>query len=130
MMMVTALGFGTSESFFKQRLHIHKPTIHTFNMKELKLLKISLFPDSNFGIEDRNPQLATPAHAHDFNELSFVFAGSATHVVDGAEYSLKREDIFILRGDRVHEIKNANNFHLVNLIFDRQHFLSIGKEFY
>ena len=99
-------------------------------MKPLKLLKKSLFPDSNFGIEDRNLQRATPAHFHDFNELSFVFAGSATHVVDGAEYTLKRGDVFILRGDRVHEIKNTNNFYLVNLIFDRQHFLAIGKQFH
>ncbi len=99
-------------------------------MKPLKLLKKSLFPESNFGIEERIPQLVTPAHAHDFNELSFVFGGTATHVVDGTGYSLKRGDVFILRGNRVHEIKNTNNFHLVNLIFDRKHFLSIENEFH
>jgi len=98
-------------------------------MRNITLSKKTLFPDSNFGIEDRNPQLDTPVHSHDFNEIGLVIDGTATHIIDGVKSRLKRGDIFIFRGNDSHGIYDAENLHLVNILFGREYFEMIKNEF-
>ncbi len=64
-------------------------------------------------------------HGHaDFSELVIILGGSATHVVNGEEYSLQKGDVFIINDNTMHGYKHTNNFRICNIMFQPSFFLS------
>ena len=70
-----------------------------------------------------------PLHTHDFDELVFILGGSGVHRADDDEYLIIRGDVFVLRGNHKHGYANTNNLHLVNVLYQRDYFESLKKEF-
>ena len=74
-------------------------------------------------------QPVLPVHIHDFDELVFIFGGSGVHLADDDEYLVIRGDVFVLRGNHKHGYANTNHLHLVNVLYQRDYFESLKKEF-
>ncbi len=70
-----------------------------------------------------------PLHTHDFDELVFVLGGSGVHLADDDEYPIIRGDVFVLRGSHKHGYANTHHLHLVNVLYQRNYFESLKKEF-
>lgn len=57
-------------------------------------------------------------HSHrDFNELVIVTEGSAVHIVNSEEYPIQKGDVFVVGNDTVHGYRNAENFHICNIMY-------------
>ena len=78
----------------------------------------------------QNPQPPLETHTHDFDELVFVYGGSGIHEVDDERYPLIRGDAFVLRGNHSHGFDETNNLHLEMVLFPREFFESLKKEFW
>jgi len=74
-------------------------------------------------------QRIEPMHIHDFDELVVIFGGSAIHVIDDQEYPVVRGDVFVVRGNHHHTFKDLNNLNVANIIFRRDYFENLKKEF-
>jgi AraC-like DNA-binding protein len=74
-------------------------------------------------------QRIEPLHVHDFDELAVIFGGSAIHVIDDQEYPVVRGDVFVVRGNHQHTFKSLNNLNIANIIFKRDYFENLKKEF-
>ncbi len=59
-----------------------------------------------------------PLHTHAFTEIQIVLKGSATNVVDGCPYRVGPGSVFILYGSHNHAIKDVDQLHLLNVLFD------------
>ena len=70
-----------------------------------------------------------PMHIHDFNELVFVLGGAGVHLADDDEYPIIRGDVFVMRGNHKHGYANTHHLHLVNVLYHRDYFESLKKEF-
>ncbi|MBQ8848922.1 MAG: helix-turn-helix domain-containing protein [Clostridia bacterium] len=55
-------------------------------------------------------------HLHEFFEIEFVIDGSGKCIVDGQEYELKKNTLFLLSPANTHEIRKANA-ELINVMF-------------
>lgn len=75
---------------------------------------------SPLAIEWRNPQQRFPIHGHQFTELLIITEGTATHIIDGMEFTLTKGDVFIIKRGVEHGFANLDNLCLVNVIFDRE----------
>ena len=62
-----------------------------------------------YGTHDEDLCLHTHA---DFSELVIVLSGTATHVVDGEEYPIRKGDVFVIRNNTAHGYKHPKNFHI------------------
>ena len=71
-----------------------------------------------------------PQHTHDFDEIVFVLGGAGIHLADDDKYPVIRGDVFVLRGNHKHAYANTNHLHLVNVLYQRDYFESLKKEFY
>lgn len=54
---------------------------------------------------------------HDFNELVIVTEGSAVHIVNSEEYTIKKGDVFVVGNGTVHGYKNTENFRICNIMY-------------
>ena len=70
-----------------------------------------------------------PRHIHDFDELVFILGGSGVHMADDDEYPIIRGDVFVLHGSHKHGYANTHHLHLVNVLYHRDYFESLKKEF-
>jgi len=87
------------------------------------------FKSDNFGIWVMEEQEPRPLHTHDFDELVFVLGGTGIHYTDDDEYPLVRGDVFVLRGNQEHGFKKNDKLNLVNILYHRDYFSKIKKEF-
>ncbi len=74
-------------------------------------------------------QRVEPLHVHEFDELAVVFGGSAIHVIDDQEYPVVRGDVFVVGGNHKHTFVNLDNLNIANIIFRRDYFEDLKKEF-
>ena len=74
-------------------------------------------------------QRIEPMHIHDFDELVVISGGSAIHVIDDQEYPIVRGDVFLIRGEHYHTFKNLTNLDVSNVLFRRDYFEELEKEF-
>ncbi len=66
-------------------------------------------------------------HSHDgFSELVIVMEGSADHIVCGESQRIRKGDVFVISNDIEHGYKNAENFHICNIMFDPSFFFKNG----
>ena len=63
-------------------------------------------------------------HTHDFNEAAIIISGTAKHVVGDFEYPIKRGDVFVIKGDVVHEYTDVNNLELIDIMYFPNIFMS------
>lgn len=60
-----------------------------------------------YGTHDEDLCLHTHA---DFSELVIVLSGTATHVVDGEEYPIRKGDVFVISNNTAHGYKHPKIF--------------------
>ncbi len=89
-------------------------------MDALKLSRSEFFPEHGMplAVLRREPQTPFDRHAHDFDELVLVTAGSAVHLVDEAAYPVLAGDCFVLHQGDEHEFSHLDRLCLVNILFD------------
>ena len=59
-------------------------------------------------------------HAHDFNELAIVTAGTAIHWLNGSEFPVVAGDVFLLQGQQDHYFHKRDRLEMVNVMYDPQ----------
>jgi len=59
-----------------------------------------------------------PLHSHAFTEVQIFLKGSATNVVDGRPFRASAGNVFIFYGSHCHEIRDVDDLHLLNILFD------------
>jgi AraC-like DNA-binding protein/mannose-6-phosphate isomerase-like protein (cupin superfamily) len=59
-------------------------------------------------------------HAHDFNELAIVTAGTAMHWLNGSEFPVVAGDVFLLQGQQDHYFHKRDRLEMVNVMYDPQ----------
>lgn len=63
-------------------------------------------------------------HRHaDFSELVFILNGTATHIVNSAEYAIKKGDVFVINKNTSHGYQNTHHFRLCNIMYQPEFFL-------
>ena len=87
------------------------------------------FPIGRCEIATLENQPWMPMHTHNFDELVFVLGGSAVHTIDDEEYPIIRGDVFVVRGNHKHGYSNEKNFHIANVLYQRDFFESLKIEF-
>lgn len=55
-------------------------------------------------------------HSHDFDEIVLILSGTGEHLVGQRVYSLKRGDVFVIKGETRHGFRGAENLELVNVM--------------
>ena len=63
------------------------------------------------------------AHGHNFYEIEFIVDGSGIYEIDGVEYEIKKNTLFLMTPASVHAIRNSNAT-LINVMFSYEY----GKE--
>ncbi len=64
-------------------------------------------------------------HSHDgYSELVIVMEGSAEHIVCGDLQKIRKGDVFVISNDIQHGYKNAENFHICNIMFNPRFFFT------
>ncbi len=56
-------------------------------------------------------------HRHEYFEMGYVAHGTATHSIDGFEYTLKQGDLFLVDKGVSHRYYDGKDFDLINLCF-------------
>ncbi len=57
-------------------------------------------------------------HTHaDFNELTIVLSGTATHIVNNEKYTIKKGDMFVVGDQITHGYENPNDFKICNVMY-------------
>ena len=90
--------------------------LHKFSKDRCELVKIENQPE-------------VPVHIHNFDELVFIFGGSAVHVVDDDNYPIIRGDVFVVRGNQKHGYNNSKHLNIVNVLYERDYFESLKIKF-
>lgn len=82
--------------------------------------KLNSFSNADFMISvDKGVHTADfPSHYHDFTELTIVTSGSATHVVEGLEYPIRKGSVMSVNPCFAHEYKDVDNLEHYNFMFD------------
>ena len=57
-------------------------------------------------------------HSHDFDEIVLILSGTGEHLVGSQVYSLKRRDVFVIKGDTCHGFRRARELSMVNVMYD------------
>ena len=64
-----------------------------------------------------------PKHSHNYIEMSYVYGGSMTHIIDGKEVEVNEGEIILLNRDIEHEIlKTGENDIIFNFIINPEFF--------
>lgn len=58
-----------------------------------------------------------PMHSHDFNELIIVMGGTGKHLINNEAFNLIAGDVFVLKGNDVHSIKDTKGLIFANIAF-------------
>ena len=96
---------------------VKKGTIlHKFSKDRCELVKL-----------ENQPKV--PVHIHNFDELVFIFGGSAVHVVDDDNYPIIRGDVFVVHGNQKHGYSNSKHLNIVNILYERDYFESLKIKF-
>lgn len=61
---------------------------------------------------------STPFHTHEFSELVVVTRGSGMHLTPQESWPIAAGDVFVIKGHQMHGYADANNLHLINIIFE------------
>ena len=69
-----------------------------------------------------------PYHTHVFNELVIVLSGTGLHVVNDEIYTLMAGDVFVLKNEDCHELKNTKNLEFCNIIYLPSNLEVIGSD--
>ena len=110
-----------------------------FNLLEKNITKVNEngmekisydFGDAECALIDYDKQVDTYLHTHDFDELVFVFSGTALHIADDEKYPLIRGDVFVVRGNHKHNFLNTHNFHVTNLFYKKGFFEKMKDDFF
>jgi AraC family transcriptional regulator, L-rhamnose operon regulatory protein RhaS len=56
-------------------------------------------------------------HSHLFHELVIIMEGTATHIIDGEEYSIKAGDVYVVGGETSHGFQDVRNLSLYNIMY-------------
>lgn len=73
----------------------------------------------------------SPIHTHDFAELFWVDAGSATHQVDGRLFPVRTGDLVLVRPEDVHGFRQPSaTFTITNLAFPRRVLDEVRDRYY
>ncbi len=57
-------------------------------------------------------------HNHeDFDELTIVLSGNATHVVNQERYAIRKGDVFVIGRNMVHGFEHPTNFKICNIMY-------------
>lgn len=60
------------------------------------------------------------AHGHNFFELEFIVDGTGIYEIDGVEYEIKKNTLFLMTPANVHSLKNTSAT-LINVMFSHEH---------
>ncbi len=98
-------------------------------MKEFNLALFALDDNFPFHIMFDKHEDTFPMHRHiDFHELVIVTSGTATHIIDGEMYSLKKGDVFVVGTSAVHGYVHAEDFNMCNIMFRMDSFFKPGSD--
>lgn len=68
-------------------------------------------------------------HSHNgYSELVIVMEGSADHIVFGESQKIRKGDVFVISNDIEHGYRNAENFHICNIMFDPSFFFTSSSD--
>lgn len=59
-------------------------------------------------------------HGHDFFELEFIVDGNGSYEIDGREYKIQKNSVFLMNPSNVHRVKNADAV-LINVMFAHEY---------
>ena len=59
-------------------------------------------------------------HSHNFFELEFIVDGTGIYEVDGTEYEIKKNTLFLMTPVNVHALKNTRAT-FINVMFSHEH---------
>ncbi len=59
-------------------------------------------------------------HGHDFFELEFIIDGKGSYEIDGIEYKIQKNSVFLMNPSSVHRVKNADAL-LINVMFAHEY---------
>ncbi len=87
------------------------------------------FQCENFGTLMIDGEELPGLHSHDFDELVFILGGTGVHYTEFDEYPLVRGDVYVVGGNQTHGFKKTDKLNLVNILYSRDYFKKIKKEF-
>lgn len=67
-----------------------------------------------YGQHDENLSIHTHA---DFNELTIVLSGTATHIVNNEKYIIKKGDMFVISDNIAHGFEDPHDFKICNIMY-------------
>lgn len=68
-------------------------------------------------------------HTHaDFNELTIVLSGSATHIVNNEKYFIKKGDMFVIGDNIAHGFENPHELKICNIMYRLNSLLWSGND--
>lgn len=85
-----------------------------------RLRKQDFFEDPTLPLQVyiRDPQPEFPRHSHGFDELVIILKGTAIHVIDDQEFTVKAGDVFVIAQDHEHQYQDMHGLALANILFD------------
>lgn len=86
-------------------------------MKEYYLKNVLQHDSLNIHVDKWMLNSDFPFHTHDYCELVFIVSGTGTHIVEDMEYTLKKGDIFVIKGHEKHAFFNTRNLVYFNIMF-------------
>jgi len=98
-------------------------------MKTEMIKEKNYFQSKNFGTLMIDGEELPSLHTHDFDELVFVPGGTGIHYTDDDEYPLVRGDVYVVSGNQAHGFKKNDKLNLVNILYNRNYFSKVKKEF-
>ncbi len=98
-------------------------------MKTEMIKEKDYFQSENFGTLMIDGEELPGLHTHDFDELVFVLGGTGIHYTNDDEYPLVRGDVYVVSGNQAHGFKKNEKLNLINVLYNRNYFNKIKKEF-
>jgi AraC-like DNA-binding protein len=95
-------------------------------MKKYSYHSSAKYGEAFFCIEKAFLQENFESHTHDFNELVFIFGGSGIHEIDNEKYSIKKGDVFVIKGNSQHSFTNVDNLQIINIMFYEENLIDFA----
>jgi AraC-like DNA-binding protein len=87
-------------------------------MKSFQLSYFTQNTDFPFFIQYGQHEENLFIHTHtDFNELTIVLSGTATHIVNNEKYFIKKGDMFVISDNIAHGFENPHDFKICNIMY-------------
>lgn len=87
----------------------------------MKTFRLSMFTkntDFPFFIQYGHHEDNLLPHTHeDFNEITIVLSGTATHIVNNERYFIKKGDMFVIGDNISHGFENPHDFKICNIMY-------------